>query len=256
MKLDVNDITFGYDARNVLEHLSLHYESPDVMCILGSNGQGKSTLLQCIIGAFRTSAGTITVDDKPVHEYPAREFARKIAYIAQNHIPSFGYPVLDIVMMGCTSRMGYLANPGQTERDVAMEQLEYLGIGHLAEKSYTGISGGERQLVMIASALAQNPELMILDEPTAHLDFGNQYKFIQLVEKLRERGMGVLMTTHFPDHALLLGGTCAVLSDKHISALGKASDIVTDEAMGSLYGIEVHVEKIGARTICVPGSLE
>ena len=256
MKLDVNDITFGYDARNVLEHLSLHYESPDVMCILGSNGQGKSTLLQCIIGAFRTSEGTITVDDRPVGEYPAREFARKVAYIAQNHNPSFGYPVLDIVMMGRTSRMGYLANPGQQERDVAMEQLEYLGIGHLAEKSYTGISGGERQLVMIASALAQDPELMILDEPTAHLDFGNQYKFIQLVEKLRARGMGVLMTTHFPDHALALGGTCAILAGGRIAAQGDPRDIVTEEAMSELYRIEVHVEDVRGRRICIPGALE
>ena len=255
MKLDVEDITFGYDARNVLEHLTLHYESPDVLCILGSNGQGKSTLLQCIIGAFRTSAGSITVDGRAVAEYPPREFARKIAYIPQSHTPSFAYPVIDIVMMGRTSRMGYLANPGKEEHDAAMAQLEYLGIAHLAEKPYTGISGGERQLVMIASALAQEPELMILDEPTAHLDFGNQYKFIQLVEKLRARGMGVLMTTHFPDHALALECTTSVLSGGRIVATGNAHDIITDDAMGDLYGIEVHVEKIGARTICVPGSL-
>lgn len=256
MNLTVDDITFGYSTeRNVLEHLTLKYDSPDVLCILGSNGQGKSTLLQCIIGAFPISAGSITVDGIPVGDYKARDFARKVAYIPQSHTPSFAYPVIDIVTMGRTSRMGYLSNPSKEDRAAAMAQLEYLGIAHLAEKPYTGISGGERQLVMIASALAQEPELMILDEPTAHLDFGNQYKFILLVEKLRARGMGVLMTTHFPDHALALDCPTAVLSGGRIVAEGNAHDIITDDAMGDLYGIEVHVEKIGARTICVPGSL-
>ena len=256
MRLEVSDITFGYSGeRNVLEHLSFSYETPDVLCILGSNGQGKSTLLQCVIGAFHTSAGSITVDGKPVHEYTPREFATKIAYIPQSHTPSFAYPVIDIVTMGRTARMGYFANPSHEDIDAAMAQLEYLGIGHLAQQPSTGISGGERQLVMIASALAQDPELLILDEPTAHLDFGNAYKFLQLVDKLRARGMGVLMTTHFPDHALVLHGTTAVLSKGRISVVGDAKDIVTNEHMSSLYGIEVNVEHVGDRTVCIPGPI-
>ena len=238
MNLTVDNITFGYDSsRNVLEHLSFVYESPEVLCILGSNGMGKSTLLQCIIGAFQISAGSITVDGKAVGEYKAREFAQKIAYIPQSHTPSFAYEVIDIVTMGRT-------------------QLAYLGVDHLSEKPYTDISGGERQLVMIASALTQEPELMILDEPTAHLDFGNAYRFVELVEKLRDRNMGVLMTTHFPDHALMLGSKTAVLSGGRIIAEGPASDVITDESMRELYNIEVHVEHIGDRIICIPGPLE
>ena len=256
MNLTVNDITFGYDStRNVLEHLSFAYDSPEVLCILGSNGMGKSTLLQCIIGAFQISAGSITVDGIPVGDYKAREFARKIAYIPQSHTPSFAYKVIDIVTMGRTSRIGYLANPSKDDVAFAREQLDYLGVGQLAEKPYTDISGGERQLVMIASALTQEPELMILDEPTAHLDFGNQYRFVELVEKLRERNMGVLMTTHFPDHALMLGSKTAVLSGGRIVAEGLARDVITDESMRELYGIEVHVRHIGDRMICIPGPI-
>ncbi|WP_283170688.1 ABC transporter ATP-binding protein [Curtanaerobium respiraculi] len=257
MRLEVDDVNFSYapDARKVLDGITFSYESPDVLCILGGNGQGKSTLLQCIIGAYRTSGGEVLVDGVPVQSWKARDLARKIAYIPQSHASSFGYPVLDVVTMGCTSRMGRLANPGADERTCAMEQLEYLGIAHIAGKPYTDISGSERQLVMIASALAQDPELLILDEPTAHLDFGNQYKFIELVEKLRARGMGVLMTTHFPDHALLLHGTCAILADGKIRAVDSAQNIITDESMGRLYDIEVHVERIGLRKVCVPGPL-
>ena len=256
MNLTVNDITFGYNAeRNVLEHLSFSYDSPDVLCILGSNGMGKSTLLQCIIGAFRISAGSITVDGMPVADYKPRDFARKVAYIPQTHTPSFAYKVIDIVTMGRTSRIGYLANPSDDDVAFAHEQLNYLGVGHLAEKPYTDISGGERQLVMIASALTQEPELMILDEPTAHLDFGNQYRFVELVEKLRDRRMGVLMTTHFPDHALALDARTAVLSGGRIIAEGQARDVITNESMRELYGIEVNVCQVGDRTVCIPGPL-
>lgn len=257
MNLTVDDITFGYDSdRNVLEHLSFTYDSPEVLCILGSNGMGKSTLLQCIIGAFQVSAGAITVDGIPVADYKPRDFARKVAYIPQSHTPSFAYKVIDIVTMGRTSRIGYLANPSAEDVAFAQEQLDYLGVGHLAGKPYTDISGGERQLVMIASALTQEPEVMILDEPTAHLDFGNAYRFVELVEKLRDRNMGVLMTTHFPDHALMLGSRTAVLSGGRIIAEGLAKDVITDESMHELYGIEVHVQAIGKRLICIPGSLE
>ena len=257
MKLEVNDITFGYTGeRNVLENLSLTYETPDVMCILGSNGQGKSTLLQCIIGAFHVQKGSILVDGKPVTSYHPRDFARKIAYIPQSHTPSFAYPVIDIVTMGRTARMGYFANPSHEDRVAAMEQLEYLGIDRLANQPYTQISGGERQLVMIASALAQAPELLILDEPTAHLDFGNAYKFVQLVNRLRDRGMGVLMTTHFPDHALELHGRTAIMSKGHVASMGEASEVITNESMSKLYGIEVHVEHIASRTTCIPGPLD
>lgn len=257
MNLTVDDITFGYDSRrNVIEHLSLAYDSPDVLCILGSNGMGKSTLLQCIIGAFPVSSGSVTVDGVRVGDYKARDFARKVAYIPQSHTPSFAYKVIDIVTMGRTSRIGYLANPSDEDVEIARGQLDYLGVGHLAEKAYTEISGGERQLVMIASALAQDPELMILDEPTAHLDFGNAYRFVELVEKLREKQMGVLMTTHFPDHALALDGTTAILSGGRIIATGKASEVITEASMGALYGIQVSVERVGNRTICIPGPIE
>lgn len=254
MKLEIENLTFGYgDGPRIIDGLSLSYESPDVLCILGSNGTGKSTLLQCVIGDFRPSSGQVLVNGRDVRTYSARDLARLIAYIPQTHVPSFEYSVIDVVTMGRTSIMGRFSTPSATDVRRAEEKLEFLGIAHLSSKPYTAISGGERQLVMIASALAQEPEVLILDEPTAHLDFGNQYRFVKLVEQLRESGMGVIMTKHFPDHALKLAGTTAIMQGGRIAHWGPAAEVVTNETMSNLYGISVSVEHLGDRAICVPG---
>ncbi|MCM0757819.1 ABC transporter ATP-binding protein [Sporomusa sphaeroides DSM 2875] len=254
MKLEVRNLTFSYDgSRKIFEDISFQYHSPQVFCILGPNGTGKSTLLRCMISELKAQSGSVFINDAQAGAYNARELARIIAYIPQNHYPAFPFPVLDIVMMGRTSRMGYLANPGEMERKIAMEKLEFLQIGHLKDKPYTDISGGERQLVMLASALAQEPDLLILDEPTAHLDFGNQYRFIQLVKRLAGNGTGVLMTTHFPDHPLELNSLTAILKDGKMIGIGNPEELLTDRNLTDLYNIRVSVESVGRKKICVPG---
>lgn len=256
MELVVDGVTFDYgNGQNILQGMSFSYRSPGVLCLLGSNGVGKSTLLRCIMGELSPSSGSITIDGRPTRSYTPREMALKVAYIAQTHNPSFSYPVIDVVTMGRTAHIGYLSNPSDADVEFAYRQLEYLGIERLAQRPYTDISGGERQLVMIASALAQEPEAMLLDEPTAHLDFGNQFKFVQLVDRLRERGVGVLMTTHFPDHALLLDCETAILSAGGVVAQGPAREVVTEEALRRIYDIEIHICPVGSRLVCVPGSL-
>lgn len=256
MELTIHGLTFGYDpGRNVLNGINLAYRSPDVLCILGANGTGKSTLLKNIVGELRPSRGEISIDGKPLKNHSARQLARKIAYIPQSHVPVFPFTVLDVVLMGRTSRMGYFSMPGRGDEAAAMKQLEFLQISHLRDEPYTEISGGERQLVMIAAALNQDPDVLILDEPTSHLDFGNQYRFLQTVDRLRQQGRGVIMTTHFPDHALELDGTTAVMKDSGILAIGPARTVVTADIMSDLYQLDVHVETIGDHTTCIPGPL-
>lgn len=257
MELEIQNLTFSYEGkRNIFENVSLSYRSPEIFCLLGANGTGKSTLLKNIIGEYKPKEGRILIDKKPLKTYSARKLAQKIAYIPQNHVPAFPFSVLEVVLMGRTSRIGYFSMPGRAEEDFAMERLEFLNIGHLRDKPYTDISGGERQLVMIAAALNQEPELLILDEPTSHLDFGNQYRFLHLVERLQKEGMGVIMTTHFPDHALALKGKTAIMKDKKIVQTGPAADVVTGENMRELYQIEVNVKAFGKRSICIPGEIE
>lgn len=257
MRISLKHVEYAYPCEQpVLKEVSLEYCSPETLCLLGSNGAGKSTLLQCIIGTFIPTKGSVSIEGAQASAYALRDLARLIAYIPQTHQPTFAYPVIDVVMMGRTSLIGRFATPSKKDEQIAYEKLDFLGIGALCHKPYIQISGGERQLVMIAAALAQEPQLLVLDEPTAHLDFGNQYRFIELVKQLSQSGIGVLMTTHTPDHALMLAGPTALLHNGCITHTGIAREVVTSENLAPLYDIEVHVQRIGKRFICVPGSLD
>ncbi|MGP1442191.1 MAG: ABC transporter ATP-binding protein [Anaerovoracaceae bacterium] len=255
MKLEIKSLSFGYDnSRKILKDISFSCSGSQIMCILGTNGTGKSTLLKCITGEERAE-GTVLIDGKSLSSYNSGNLAKKIAYIPQMTVPTFPFKVLDVVLMGRTVHMGYFSVPNRNDESLAVENLEFLGIAHLKEKSFTGISGGERQLVMIAAAMTQEPELMILDEPTAHLDFGNAHRFLELMFRLKDKGVGVLMTTHFPDHALFLKCHTIMLKNGYIVNEGMATDVITDETMTQLYGLEVHRKQIGERNICIPGVL-
>ena len=256
MKLEVRDLSFAYDkSRRILDSLSFTLEGANIFAVLGRNGMGKSTLLSCLTGAYRYE-GSVRVDGRDLRDCSPRELARKMAYIPQSHTPKFPFRVLDIVMMGRSAHMRYFGTPDRKERDKAMQYLAFLGIEGLAEKPYTNISGGERQLVLLAAALTQEPEFLILDEPTAHLDFGNAQRFLDLILRLQKEGLGILMTTHFPDQALYLQATTLLLQDAHIRRIGPAEDVITEASMTDLYGLPVHLGKIGRRTVCAAGDTE
>lgn len=256
MKLELKDLSFGYDvSRMILRDVSFTLDGGGVFCILGQNGTGKSTLLKCIVGEEKAS-GQVLVDGRDYARYSQRELAKKIAYLPQNHVPTFPFRVLDVVLMGRSAHMRYFASPGEAEERIAMDNLEFLGIAHLREQPYTNISGGERQLVMIAAALTQQPEFLILDEPTAHLDFGNTHRFLDLLLRLNESGIGILMTTHFPDQALYLGAKTLVLRGGSLWKFGPASEVVDEEGMSELYGLPVHIGQVGDRRVCIAGEIK
>ncbi len=252
MKLSVEHIRFSYrGGREVLKDISFTLNGPETLAILGPNGMGKSTLLSCLAGQVIPDGGRILHDGTNIRRLSPREFASRVAYIPQNHTPTFPFSVLDIVLMGRTSRIGYWATPGPGDYRIAGECLDFLGIGHLRAKAYTELSGGERQMVMIASALAQEAGLLLLDEPTAHLDFGNQQRFLQLVGRLKQKGIAVIMTTHFPEHALAAADCTAVLEDGYLSNLGPSAAVVNSENMSRLYRIPMEVAYLHGRPVCL-----
>lgn len=255
MLLETKGASFAYEeGKPVFTRVTLSLDEGEVLCLLGPNGAGKSTLLQCLDRILPLSEGEVLLEGASLASLTRRQISRKIAFLPQFHQASFPFRVLDIVLMGRTPHMDFLATPGKQEITQAMEVLDSLGMLHLSEKPYTQISGGERQLVLLASALVQEPRLLLLDEPTSHLDFGNQARFLEVVRRLARQGISIVMTTHFPDHALLTASKVAILKAGKLMGFGSPSEVLTQEMIRETYGIDVrliHIEEAGVRT-CVP----
>jgi iron complex transport system ATP-binding protein len=179
----------------------------------------------------------VLVQGQPVQRWPRAEFARRVGYVPQAQNGVFAFSVLDMVLMGRAARLPALSQPSAADRAMALQCLERLGMAHLAPRRYTELSGGERQLVLIARALAQEPLLLVMDEPAASLDFGNQIRVLAQVAALRSQGMAVLMSTHQPEHALRVADRIALLGQGKLLAVGAPQATATPSALAALYGI-------------------
>ncbi|MEL7647547.1 MAG: ABC transporter ATP-binding protein [Sedimentibacter sp.] len=200
--VQVINTSFSYKDKNVFHGISFSIRPGEVFCVLGPNGCGKTTLLDCVLGILKPDTGSILVGNKDIRSIKPANLAEKIAYVPQNHEKSFPYMVRDIVVMGRAHKTSLFSAPAEIDRHIAMEALEKVGISDLADVPYTKISGGQCQLVMIARALAQQPELIVMDEPTSHLDFKNELLVLETIAGLvKNQRISVLMATHFPNHA-------------------------------------------------------
>lgn len=247
MKLECAQVTCGYGRQAVLRDISLSVESGEALCLLGPNGVGKTTLFKTVLGFLPALAGSVVLDGRDIRQWSHRKFARAVAYVPQAHVPPFPFLVGDVVLMGRNAHLGAFASPGPEDRRIAEAALERLGIAALRDKPYTDISGGERQLVLVARALAQESELLLLDEPASHLDFGNQIRVLEQIRNLVHTGIGVLMTTHSPNHAFLFATRVALLRPDKTLALGAPIDILTESNLKATYGVDVHMTHIPAR---------
>lgn len=242
MKLDVQNIGFQYTrGRDVFRDVSFTLCEGETLSILGVNGAGKSTLLSCLAGLLRPKEGTILLDGKSLSDMSRKEIARCVGYVPQLHGSSFAYSVLEFAVMGRTPYIPPYGTPSKEDYAIAMDKLEQVGMGHMANKVFTEISGGEQQLTMIARVLTQEPKLILLDEPTNHLDYGNQYRTVDIMKQLAEAGYIVITTTHNPDHALKLGGKAAILTPGGSLRVGLAEAELTPERLSELYGIPIGV---------------
>lgn len=244
--LEIKDAVFGYKGKErekiVLEGMSFRLNPGELLCILGANGAGKTTMYRTILGFMPLLGGTIQIDGMNIRKLGKEQLAKKIAYVPQYHTPPFPYSVFDVVLMGRGAHVSRFASPGKNDERIAMSMLERMGILHLKDEIYTEISGGERQLVLIARALTQQADYVLMDEPASNLDFGNQIHLLKEIKNLTEEGIGICFTTHYPDHAFLTEASVLAIEGKDCWKKGPAEDVITEELLKSMYGVETSIQ--------------
>ncbi|PZP53467.1 MAG: ABC transporter [Agrobacterium fabrum] len=254
MILKLRALGFGHGRRTIGREVTLAVAKGEVLALLGPNGVGKTTLFKTILGLLPVQAGEVLLDGKALSGWSRRERAKRIAYVPQTHAALFPFTVLDVVLMGRTAHLPAFAAPDGHDRDIALGALAGLGMGHLQDRPYTEVSGGERQMALIARALAQQPEILVMDEPTANLDYGNQLRLLSHIQQLAARGISIILSTHNPDHVFMVADRVALFHDGELIGLGPTAEMLTPEALKQLYGIDVVVGSIDGSEarLCAP----
>ena len=237
--LDVVNLGFGYPHHPVGHGMHLRLEAGEIVALLGPNGSGKTSLLRTILGALRPLDGDVLVDGASIRTWPRARLARWLAYVPQAHAGLFPFTTLDVVLMGRTAHLRAFAVPSRRDRELALAVLDQLGVAGLAPRIFTELSGGERQLVLVARALAQQPRVLLMDEPAASLDFGNQIRLLDEVAALRRQGIGILMSTHHPDHARRVADRVVLIKRGRKVGEGAPAPVLVPGVLADLYDIDV-----------------
>jgi iron complex transport system ATP-binding protein len=254
VQLAARDLDIGYRGHVVGRGISLALGGSEILCLLGPNGAGKTTLFRTLLGLLKPLGGQVLIGETGIDRLRPVEIARRMAYVPQANVTEFSYRVLDVVLMGRTARLKTFATPGAADERIAREKLAALGIEDLAEADFTRISGGQRQLTLVARAMAQEAPILVMDEPTASLDFGNQMMVLARVRDLAAQGYGIVLSTHDPDHALLVASRVAIIADGGLRALGPPAEVVTAGTLSAIYRTDVRIEATASgRRVCIPG---
>ncbi len=254
MSLEVMELSYRYGERKILENISFELQFGQFTCLIGPNGVGKTTLMRCILRLLTDYEGKICIDGKSIKDISAKQLAQQMAYIPQLHTPMFNSSVLDMTIMGTIASLPNFSSPKEKQRKIALQALEKMGLLHLKDRGFMQTSGGERQLTLIARALAQQAKILIMDEATANLDFGNRFRVLEQVKQLTKEGYCIFMTTHHIDEVLLFADKVVALQEGKKIADGRPREVVDEALMRRLYQAEV--EMVGAHDgqtqICIP----
>jgi iron complex transport system ATP-binding protein len=254
MSIEVKNLSFSYGDRPVLHDISFSVGKGEFLSILGPNGVGKSTLFRCVLGLLSGYTGQVLVDGVDARSFSVREAAKHIAYIPQSSRSIFNYSVFDIVLMGRTSGLSTFRSPGKADKDLSYRAMEKAGITHLADRCFHRLSGGEQQLVLIARALAQQAPVLMLDEPTANLDFGNQLLVLEQARSLAREGYTVIQTTHHPEQSYMFSDRILTIQSGRVLTEGTPKEVLTVKTIRELYGMDVEVVSLyeDQARICIP----
>lgn len=257
MLLEIKDVYGGYGNGDVVKGVSCYADHGDVLCLVGPNGCGKTTLFRLMLSSMPVSMGSISIDGRDTKSLTPKELANLIAYIPQYHSPIFAYTVLDVVIMGRASHFSSFETPKTADREAAFAALEKVNALHLANKKYTALSGGQRQLILIARAICQSAKVFVMDEPAANLDYANHQLLMEVIADLAKRGYCIVMSTHSPEHPFSVGTKALLMKSGSVAGFGPPKEIITPENLQSVYDIEMDVvtirDRYGVeRTICLP----
>lgn len=256
--LKVENLSFRYRKKKVLNNISFELDYGQSVCLLGKNGVGKSTLFKCLLQHVKGFDGDIFLYDKPLSTYSRSELAQQISYIPQKKRSNIQFTVFEMVLMGTTARLKNYQQPGEKEIFLAEQALERLKIQHLKHALFSEISGGEQQLTIIARSVAQQSKIIIMDEPCANLDYGNQVKVLEMIRELSISGYLIIQSTHDPNHALQYADHVLVLQDGSLATSGRPEEILTSERLATIYQVPVSVHFLQEidQFICIPNKKE
>lgn len=257
MLLELRQVSGGYGDGDVVKGVSCGGERGEVLCLVGPNGCGKTTLFRLLLGSLPLSGGEIRIDGRDTKALSPREMANLIAYIPQYHTPIFAYTALDIVMMGRASHFPAFEAPRAPDRRAALEALEKVHALELAGRSYTALSGGQRQLILIARAICQAAKVFVMDEPASNLDYANHQLLMEVISGLADCGYCVVLSTHSPEHPFAVGSKALLMKEGRAVGFGPPKQVITPESLGEVYGIEMDVVTVRDRfgrehTLCLP----
>ena len=257
MRIRIENLHFSYGNHEVLKGVSFGVEDCGFVSLLGPNGAGKSTLFRCMLGLLEPGSGSVHICGRDIRHMPPAELSHRVAYIPQSHTPVFNFSVFDMVLMGTTAQLPRFASPGKKQKELAEAAMERMGISHLRDRGCGNISGGERQLALIARAIAQQAKILVMDEPSASLDYGNKLRVMETVKSLTEDDYTIIQSTHDPDQAYLYSNQILALFDGKILACGTPQETISSSLISTLYSVDVEVCSMHRDDIrvCVPAHL-
>lgn len=250
--LCAQSLSFVYGARRILQDVNLELKPGSLTFVLGPNGCGKTTLMRLLLGTLAPEEGTVLLDGREIGSWSRKEIAQKLAYVPQSNHPIFAFTALQMVQMGRMAQLSLFASPSAQDEEAALEALDRLGIADLADRSIAAMSGGERQLVLLARALVQDARILLLDEPTSNLDYGNQIRVLEQVRKLADSGYSILLSSHQPQQALDFADQVLILQNHQLTATGTPDQLLTPDCIHQLYGVHALRIEVEGRTVLLP----